>query len=72
MVSQKVLKSLNYYQRTGYGKINELLRGENLNDSFMQKYSRDELVQHVKNIDSAMRNDGKISGQTLYRVNFFV
>ena len=67
MVSQKVLKSLKYYQGTGYGKINELLRGENLNDSFMGRYSRDELVQHVKNIDSAMRNNGKLSGHTLYR-----
>ncbi len=66
MVGQKVLKSLKYYQGTAYGKINELLRSENLNDSFME-YSRDELVQHVKNIDSAMRNDGKLSGHTLYR-----
>ena len=67
MVSEKVLKSLRYYQGAGYGKINHMLREENLDESFMRRYSHDETVQHIRNIDSAMINDGKLNGRMIYR-----
>jgi hypothetical protein len=60
--------SIEFYQGTGYGVINNTLRDNNVTHKVLLDYKEDEpVLQHIWNIDNSLRVVKSLIGRTLYR-----
>lgn len=67
------MKSLKFYQGTGYGVINKTLRDHNITDDFIKEnFKKDEIINHIHNINNEILKSGKQEKITLYRGFSFI